>query len=295
MTKTNSPLKVTAVIPCYNGERFIGPAIEHLLNQTRKADEIIVVEDGSTDRSGEIISGYPEVKVIRHPKNLGLPTGRNNAWKAATGDIIVFVDVDAYAEPDFIEKILAVYEEEDIAGVSGAGFEVRGDSLANRWRQKFLAQNHGPKRVENPPFLFGICASYRRSVLEEIGGFDPAFHTNGEDVEICLRIKKKGYRLVYSPEAKVYHHRNDTIKSLRAMIYRWWFWGHKAHMKNRVPYFFKHLSETWGMMKYITKTALTERQGALLPVNALFFLMAVWAIFAARWSGPPLAPNPERT
>ncbi len=282
-----SDLKVTVVIPCYNGEKFIKDAIEHLLNQTRPADQLIVVDDGSTDNSPAIIDSFQEITVIRHDRNLGLPTGRNNAWKNAVGDIVIFVDVDAYAEPDFVENILRSYVDSDVAGVGGAGYEIHGKPMANYWRQQFLSQNYGPEPRDDIKFLFGIGISFRKEVLEEMGGFDPAFHTNGEDVEICLRIKKSGKRFLYAPGAKLYHHRDDTLKSLSAMIYRWWFWGHMAHKKNAVPYFREHVKETWQMMRWIMKQSIKKRNVSLILINLIFFCVAHIAIFRAELQGLP--------
>ena len=280
---------VSAVIPCYNGERFIGQAIRHLLDQTRPPDELIVVDDGSTDGSAAIIAEFPQVRLIRHEVNQGLPTGRNHAWQAATGEIIVYVDVDAYAAHGFVAAIVAAFDDPAVGAVSGAGHEVHGRPAANRWRQAYLPQNYGPEPRDDVPFLFGICASFRRSVLAEVGGFDPAFRTNGEDVDICLRLRHQGYRIVYTPAAEVYHHRDDDLRSLLAMIRRWWLWGHRAHLKNGVPYLWGHLKDTWKMMAYVVRRAWAERAPRLMGINLLFFVVAHWAILQARWLGPPSA------
>lgn len=278
---------VTGVIPCFNGEAFVGEAIRRLQNQTRPLDELIIVDDGSTDRSLSIIQSFSNVVLIQHVKNMGLPAGRNNAWKAAKGEIIVYVDVDAYAAPDFVENIVSAYEDEQTGGVGGAGYEVHQKPSPNRWRQLFLSQNHGDIPLVDVPFLFGIGASFRRSVLEEVGGFDPVFTTNGEDVDICLRIRKKGYRLRYTPAAKLYHHRFDSWKSLRSMIFRWWYWGHIAHMKNDVPhYLYEHLRVTFRMMKHICSYAIRNMKPRLMCINLLFFYEALRAIVKARIVGP---------
>ncbi|GEM_PF-6669344 len=277
---------VSGIIPCFNGESFIGEAIRRLLNQTRPLDELIVIDDGSKDNSLSIIRSFPEVRLIQHDTNLGLPTGRNNAWKAARGDIIIYVDVDAYAAPDYVENILKEYDDDKVGGVGGAGYEAHASPAPNRWRQLFLSQNYGDKPKDDVIFLFGIGASFRRSVLEEVGGFDPIFTTNGEDVDICIRIRKLGYRLKYAPSATLLHHRNDSWRSLRAMIYRWWFWGHVAHMKNQVPgYLMEHIKITLRMMRYITIYAIRHMKPRLMVLNLLFFYEALRAILMARVRG----------
>ena len=145
---SGSGMTVTAAIPCYNGAGFLGGAIESLLAQTRPAEEILVIDDGSTDDSIGIARDYP-VTLVQHGHNKGLAAARNTAISKAEGDIIAFLDVDAVAAPDWIEVLLSGYEPQ-VGGVGGQGIEANIHSLADRWRQVHASQNHGqrPKDVE---------------------------------------------------------------------------------------------------------------------------------------------------
>lgn len=227
---TNS--KVSAVIPCYNGERFLGPAIEALLNQTRPADEVIVVDDGSTDGSAGVAQRYPQVRLIQHKGNKGLSQARNTALETAAGDTIVYTDVDAYADSGLIQAMVAEYTSDDIGGVGGQGIESNIRNIYDLWRKSHASQTSGDHPNRNAGFLWGLCSSFRKQALEKVGGFDTFYRTNAEDVDITLRLRKAGYRLVYTPDARVYHQRSDSYKSLMAMVYRWNYWGHVAHLKN---------------------------------------------------------------
>jgi len=107
-------------------------------------------------------------------------------------------------------------------------------SCYDRWRSEVLFQGWGEHYRSQVPFLFGLCSSYRRKVLEEIEGFDPYFKISGEDMDLSFRLQHAGYRLVYNPEAYVYHMRSDTYQSIVRMTYRHCFWGFVAQRKNSI-------------------------------------------------------------
>src|SRR5258707_2696065 len=111
-------MRVSVVVPCYNAAAFIGRTIESLLAQTYPADQFIVVDDGSTDDSAAAIRSYP-VTLVQHAPNRGLAAARNTGLKAATGEVVVYVDADATAAPDLLEHLTAGYLPPDthLAGV----------------------------------------------------------------------------------------------------------------------------------------------------------------------------------
>ena len=217
-------------IPCYNGSVYVGTVIESVLRQNRPADEVLVVDDGSTDGSAEIIGRYP-VRLLRHSGNRGLAVARNTAIEAATGDVILFIDADAVADADLVTVLLSGYDTPEVGGVGGQGVEANTYSLADRWRARHASQSHGdkPRDVE---FLYGLCMSFRLSVLREVGGFNPAFRTNAEDVDVSLRLRRAGYRLRYLPDARVYHQRTDDEASLKRAMAAWYGAAYRARWVN---------------------------------------------------------------
>lgn len=225
-------MRITAAVPCYNAERFIAGCIESLLAQSRPPDEILVVDDGSTDRTGQVLARLQGVRVITLAQNKGVAHARNVLLNNASGEAIVFIDADTVADPDLIRELEAYYEE-GAAGVGGRAIEAAGDSLADRWRRLHACQGHGDEFKASVDFLWGVCSSYRRQVLLEAGGFDERFRTNGEDAEMGFRLNRVGKRLAYTPDALVHHQRTDNIISLCKMMYRWYYWGYLAMRKAR--------------------------------------------------------------
>ena len=206
-------MRVTAAIPCYNAERFISGCIDSLIAQSRPPDEIIVVDDGSTDRTAEILSPRRDVKVITLDQNRGVAHARNVLTRNASGEVIVFIDADAVADRNLIQELGDAYKA-GVAGVGGRAIEQRGDSLADRWRRLHASQGYGSEYKSNVAFLWGVCSSYLRDVLVEAGGFDERFRTNGEDAEMGFRLVSMGKRLDYNPKATVHHQRTDSILGL---------------------------------------------------------------------------------
>jgi glycosyltransferase involved in cell wall biosynthesis len=224
-------MKVSVAIPCYNQAAFIGGAIQSVLDQSRPADEVLVVDDGSTDDSAAIIEQYPVI-LVSHAENRGLSAARNTALERATGDVLVFIDGDGVADTDLVRVLLTGYEDNPrVAGVGGQGVEVRIHTVADRWRRAHASQGHGDTAID-VEFLYGLCMSFRTELLRSIGGFDVTLRTNAEDMDIGLRLTRAGYRLRYLPEARVYHQRTDDLRSLYTTMASWYKWAYVSRSRN---------------------------------------------------------------
>jgi len=226
-TTVSARSTVSVCILCYNQGDIISRTIESVIAQRRKAEEILVLDDGSQDHSVDIISKYPEVKLVRHLSNQGRPKARNTLLHQATGEILVYVDGDALAAPDMVEALLSDYGPPDVGGVGGRGIEANIRTIYDRWRKRHATQQW-PGRLEAATFLWGLCYSYRRDLIVKAGGYLHA----GEDLDLSYRIRRLGYRLVYTPNAIVYHQRTDDLQSLLRMMHRWWYGGYIADYYN---------------------------------------------------------------
>jgi len=269
-------MKTSALVPCYNGSRHIKQVVEHLLNQTVPFDEIIIVDDCSTDDSKSIIKSLP-VKFVQHSKNRGPAAARNTAVEKSTGELLIFVDSDAYAAPDMNEKIIFTYDrhrlDPRVGGVGGMGIEICIESIYDEWRSLHGAQNFGLRKRSDVPFLFGLCCSYPKFVFEKVGGFDPSYRINaGEDFDLGLRIRRLGYHLIYDPGIQVEHQHQDTHTSLMRVQYNWTYWSYLSKVRLGLPVWRNVLGPYWRYLKYTTEDFLKSRRPDLAKLTREVFL-----------------------
>ena len=217
---------LTLAVPCYNAARYLPQTLEGCLRQTVAPAEILVVDDGSTDGSGSLLADYP-VRVLRHETNQGIAEARNTALQNTSTPLVAFVDADARPCSGLIEKVIARFEEQDVVGVGGRGLELESRSTADRWRSVFWQQTHGDERIDDVWMLMGLCCAFRTEALRVIGGFDGRYRRTAEDVDVSLRLRTAGGRLVYDPDIWVMHRRKDTPLTLARMI------GMHAHGQTR--------------------------------------------------------------
>jgi len=224
--------RVSLYIPCYNAERYIERTIEGALRQTYPLDEILVIDDGSQDRTREIASRYP-VRIVSHDRNRGLAAARNTGVRSARNELVASLDADCVPEPDWLEKLLPHLNDPKVAAVGGRLEESVQTSIADRWRKAHLREDWGPSPVVNPPFLFGANGLHRRSAIEAVGGYDEVTWPEGcgEDTDISRRLRGQGYNLVYEPAAVVKHIKQDNVRSVLDARWRWWRYGVEAYFK----------------------------------------------------------------
>lgn len=181
---------VSIIIPCYNGEAFLQEAIESALAQSYRRVEVIVVDDGSTDRSGEIARTLP-VRYL-HQTNRGLCASRNEGIRASKGSYILFLDADDRLKPDAIENGLCVLAEQPECAMSvGDHMFICQDRLhVAPSRKECLSQFHYEALLRSNFIEMISSVIFRRSVLEEMGGFNPELKV-AEDYDLYLRIARK--------------------------------------------------------------------------------------------------------
>lgn len=222
-------MKISAYIPCYNAANYIEATIKSVLNQTQPPDELLVIDDGSKDRTAEIASQYP-VRIIRHQKNLGLAAGRNTAFAHAQHELVAAIDADAILEPQWMEFLAEAFTDDRVAGAGGRLVEAHRESPADAWRATHLSQDMGEQRMDiawpTPKRLGGFGTMLRKEAVEKVGGYDPRFRTNYEDVDMSMRLLKAGYKLVFEPRAVAHHMRRDTVSSVVRTSWRWDFYTH---------------------------------------------------------------------
>jgi cellulose synthase/poly-beta-1,6-N-acetylglucosamine synthase-like glycosyltransferase len=256
-------MRSTIAILCYNQASIIGRTVTSAINQTALADEIVVVDDGSTDNSVEVLRGIDGVTLICHDENRGRAATRNTLLHAAAGDIVVYLDGDTIARPDLLSNLLPAYADPSVGGVGGQGIEMFHTTPWDRWRTSFAAQSWGPDPRADVPWLFGLSCSFRREALLEVGGF-LGF---SEDLQVSFALHKLGYKLRYVPEAVVEHHRQDDRASLEHMLFRWWRGGYLVERRWGVSNPWRYAG---GILKSLAKQSfqhVREHDWVMLPVD----------------------------
>ena len=225
-------MRTTLAIPCYNAAHFLDSTLRAVLALSPPPDSIIVVDDGSSDHSAELVRSYPDIELCLHERNRGIAAARNTALRHSDADIIVYIDADTIPRRSLIGALKKHYVDDGVAGVGGRALEVCQRSSADRLRREILFQGWGDT-YRIVPFLFGLCSSFRTEALRKVGGFDVAFGVSGEDMDACYRLRQAGFRFLYEPAAVVDHMRTDDRDNLMKMTYRHCFWGFLAQRKHR--------------------------------------------------------------
>ena len=212
---------VSVVIPTYNRKEMLKDCLESLFNQNypKGEYEIIVVDDGSTDGTNEVIQSLSEKHKLKYfyQENKGPAAARNLGIENSEGEIICFIDDDCIADRDWIKNLIKGYTDDKIGGVGGRTIGYNPKNVIEKFQDYLFI----PKVIDNSylPSINTANASYRRSILIEVSGFDPRFRTN-EDYDLGIRVRKGGYRLRYMPSAIVYHkHREDFFGLLKREFY----------------------------------------------------------------------------
>jgi glycosyltransferase involved in cell wall biosynthesis len=203
--------RVSVVVCAYNAERTMDQCLASLAVLNYPDYEVIVVNDGSRDRTLEIAEGYDYCRIISQP-NKGLSAARNVGAEAATGEIVAYTDSDCVADPDWLTYLVAKMEASDLVACGGPNFPPPEDTLVPA---AVAVAPGGPTHVlisdEVAEHIAGCNMAFKREVLIQLGGFDPIYRAAGDDVDICWRFQDAGYTIGFSPAAVVWHFRRNTV------------------------------------------------------------------------------------
>jgi len=225
---------LSVIVPAYNAERTIKDCIESLLNQDYKDKyEVIVVDDGSTDDTAQIMAKYPTVKFIKQ-SNAGPAAARNRGASEANGEIILFTDSDCVPERDWIRMMLEPFHEnKDVVGVKGI-YRTKQRELTARFVQMEYEDKYRYMEKEDfIDFIDTYSAGFRKEKFMEMKGYDTEFSVAcAEDVELSYRLAKRGYKMIFNPRAIVYHKHPATITGYLKKKYKFAYWRVVAVQKN---------------------------------------------------------------
>lgn len=209
-------MSLTAIVPVYNGGDGLRRCLEALLTGSRRPDELIVVDDGSIDGSGEIARQFGARVIHLAAGPSGPATARNRGAAAAHGDVFLFFDADVLVHQDtvaLIEDYLARNPSVDaLFGSYDDDPPARG--IVSRYKNLAHHYVHQQGRTEAGTFWAG-CGAVRRSAFDAVGGFDERYSRPSiEDIELGVRLRRAGYRIWLCPDIQVAHLKHWTLISL---------------------------------------------------------------------------------
>jgi glycosyltransferase involved in cell wall biosynthesis len=203
--------KVSVIVACYNGGRTLQPCLDSLGRLHYPSYEVIVVNDGSTDITPQVISHYKNFHPLTQTHQ-GLSVARNAGLFAGDGEVVAFTDADCRADEDWLYYLVSDLLKATYVGMGGHNFLPPDDSAV---AAAVMVSPGGPAHVmltdRQAEHIPGCNMAFYRWALVEIGGFDPIFHRAGDDVDVCWRLQERGYRIGFSPPAFVWHHRRSTL------------------------------------------------------------------------------------
>ena len=205
---------IDIIIPNYNGAAHLPTCLEALRRQTRQDFCVVVVDDGSTDESRDLLARfYPEVQVIALPQNRGLAAAVNAAFHATGGEYVVLLNNDTFCRPDFLEHVAAAFDDERVGAV--APLTVRSDGrtidsvglTVDATLAPFIRLTGHPieRAASERPLLVspgGGADAYRRTAWTEAAGLDERLSFYGSDLDLALRLRSLGRLTVAAPPSK---------------------------------------------------------------------------------------------
>lgn len=264
---------VSVIIPVYNGEKTLARCLTSLRSQTVSRDmyEIIVVDDGSKDGTRRVAEGF-DVTVVSQ-ENQGPAAARNLGVKVAKGDIVLFIDADCAAVPDWIEEMTKPFSNPDIVGVKGT-YKTTQKALIARFVQLEYEEKY--ERMKGFPYIDFIdtySAGFRKDIFQKYGGFNTSFPTaTVEDQEFSFRLAKNGHKMLFQPDATVYHTHQSTLKGY--MRRKFWIAYWKVLVLKHHPEKFTNDTHTPQILKF--QILLTYAFLLSLPISYFLFPIPYW-------------------
>jgi O-antigen biosynthesis protein len=208
---------VSVIVPVRNGEATIGRCISSVLADPYPQDrrEVVVVDNGSDDRTAELASEYP-VRMIAEPRR-GLSEARNRGIEASRGEIVAFTDADCYVSNRWLAELLEGFERDGgtaVMAVTGDVVPYPPRSAVERYSAARKPSTNAWQRSTHAPWFNFMNTALRREVFRQVGLFDTSLRGAGEDLDFAWRFFEAGLRLVRQPRPVVFHSQRSTAGAL---------------------------------------------------------------------------------
>ena len=209
---------ISGVVPTNNNEATIRKCLESLV--LNNIEEIVISDGGSHDQTLQIAKKFPQVMIVNAGK--GVSEGRDVGWRNTKGELILFLDADAYIPPDTVEKLRFHLATSEVAGVSCVVYCANRSKLLPRLRDfdfklsySEMFNESGVASCVSDPFM---CGLYRRTALEAVNGFD-LYYQYAEDNKLLQKLRSKNYLALIANDAVVFHHHRESLRGLCQQFY----------------------------------------------------------------------------
>lgn len=204
---------VSVIIPVYQGEATIRRCLDSVYASSYTDFELIVVDDGSTDSTPEIVRSYP-AKLLQVPGNLGVAAARNAGARLARGSILYLLDADILMRPETLQKTVRAFQERpEVCAVFGSfDKEPNPDNFVSDYKNLLHHYTHQTANPDSSSFCGGFSA-IRREVFLDSGGFHPEYKYL-EDVELGYRLRAAGHGIWLRKDVQLTHLKRYTLRSL---------------------------------------------------------------------------------
>lgn len=225
MSQTKKKL-ISVVLPTFNAQKEIKACLNSVFNQIEVQMEVINIENHSSDRTSTLIKKhFPAVKIVPQKKNLGYAKAINLGIKRAKGSFIFLLNSDVVLAPDYLKKLLAVFDLNSKIGLAGgkivSGHDRKTITSAGPSFSPFLGliNKKGHLKATKPvtcDLLEGSALLIKKKVISQIGRYDENYPLYWEDSDFCWRAKSKGWQVYYQPQAIAYHLGSQTVNRLHS-------------------------------------------------------------------------------
>ena len=208
--------KISIIIPCFNSQKTLGRCLQSVLASSFKDFEIILVNDGSNDKTTEIGKSFP-IKIIDLSKNQGAAVARNKGASLAKGRILLFLDSDILLKKDSLTIVSDFFQKNPSISVLQGIYDrkIASKNLFSIYKHYYHVYKFSKIKGKTILSTSSFCLAVKKEVFEKIGGFDNRFpaRSAGEDVDLGLRLRKNGYPIFLERKLKVTHLKSYTFFS----------------------------------------------------------------------------------
>lgn len=263
--------KISVIVCTYNGQRTVKSCMDGITELDYPNYEVIVINDGSRDKTASIVQNYP-VKLIS-TENRGLSAARNTGLENAAGEIVAYIDDDAHPDQHWLKFLAMEYMKTPHMGVGGPNIPPLGAGMVS----ECVANAPGSaahvllndRVAEHIP---GCNMSFRAEALRAVGGFDPCYRTAGDDVDVCWKIQAKGWTIGFSPGAMVWHHRRNSVRA---------YWKQQIGYGKAEALLEQKWPDKYNVAGHVTWT------GRIYSKGLTRWLGSAWRVYHGAWGASP--------